>query len=125
MHTFNNESADFRQEIESDLVYLATVGLEDPVIPGIKSTVQLIRYGRVLTEYDYLDYMNEEVNVRMITGDHKATAAAVAIEAGIVTEAEANTPGVVMTGDEFIKELGQYSKKWDPTEKEWKVQFND
>ena len=118
MHTHPNESPEFRQEIETDLVYLATIGLEDPVTPGVKDTVQLIRYGRILNEDDEFppENLKSHANVRMITGDHKETAKAVAIEAGIITEAESNTPGLVMTGEEFLEELGEYTKTWDGNE---------
>jgi len=34
----------------------------------------------------------------MITGDHIETAKAVAIESGIITESESNTPEVCITG---------------------------
>jgi len=52
MHTHNNESPQFREEIESDLVYLTTIGLEDPVIEGVRKTVQLIRFGKELEDDD-------------------------------------------------------------------------
>jgi len=49
----------------------------------------------------------------MVTGDHLETARQVAIQAGIITEAEANTDGVCMTGDEFEERLGGFEMKWD------------
>ena len=78
-----------------------------------------------MDENEESELKDDQVNVRMITGDHKETAKAVAIEAGIITESESNTPGVVMTGEEFLEELGPYDKKWDPKEEEWEVKFSD
>lgn len=42
-HSYNMESADFRQEIEKDLTYLCTFGLVDPIRVDIQSTVNAIR----------------------------------------------------------------------------------
>ena len=103
MHSYNVESAEFRQELETDLVYLTTIGLEDPLIHDVKKAVQLIRFGKVLEEDDEFDFDKDDVNVRMITGDHIETARAVAVESGIITESESNTHGVVMTGDQFLE----------------------
>ena len=99
MNTFSIESAEFRQEIESDLIYLGTFGIEDPLIEDICQTVQLIRYGKHVEDDEEAE---NQVNVRMVTGDHIETAKRVAIKAGIITESEANTPGVCLTGEEFL-----------------------
>jgi len=61
----------------------------------------------------------------MITGDHLETAKQVAIKAGIVTEAESNTPGVCITGDEFVDQLQGYEKIWDPNSSEWNIKFHN
>jgi len=39
MHTYSLESDDFRQHIESDLIYLCTFGLDDPLRESIHDTV--------------------------------------------------------------------------------------
>ena len=85
MHTYPCESAEFRQELETDLIYLGTFGVEDPLIDDIHCSVQLIRYGRLLLDENDKE-LSDEVNVRMVTGDHLETARAVAIKAGIITE---------------------------------------
>ena len=114
MHTHPCESAEFRQELETDLIYLGTFGVEDPLIDDIHCSVQLIRFGRLLLDEN--DEAKDTVNVRMVTGDHLETARAVAIKSGIVTESEANTPGVVMTGDDFLDQIKGYEKIWDASE---------
>ena len=115
MHQHNQESAEFRKDIESDLIYLGTFGFEDPLNLAINKTVQLIRYGKKL-EDDELPPDKDQVQVRMITGDHILTAKKIAIDAGIISEAESNTDGLVLTGDEYIERLGGpdgYEKKWN------------
>jgi len=49
----------------------------------------------------------------MISGDHIETCKAVAVNCGIITEEESNEPGVVILGDEFRDEIGDYHKVWD------------
>jgi len=39
MHQHSLESAEFRQELESDLVYLTTFGLDDPLRDDIADSV--------------------------------------------------------------------------------------
>lgn len=50
MHTYSCESAEFRSELETDLIYLGTFGVEDPLIDDIHCSVQLIRFGRILED---------------------------------------------------------------------------
>jgi len=45
MHSYSLESPEFRSEIESDLIYLCTFGLDDPLREAIHETVQLIKFG--------------------------------------------------------------------------------
>jgi P-type E1-E2 ATPase len=59
-------------QIESGLVILAVVGIKDPLRDGIKDAVQRCYEGGV--------------TVRMVTGDNKITAIAIAKEAGILRE---------------------------------------
>ena len=97
------------------MIYLGTFGFEDPLNLAINKTVQLIRYGKKL-EDDELPPDKDQVQVRMITGDHILTAKKIAIDAGIISEAESNTDGLVLTGDEYIERLGGpdgYEKKWN------------
>jgi len=50
MHSFSLESTEFRSEIESDLIYLCTFGLEDPVRDDIHEVVGFIKYGNKLKD---------------------------------------------------------------------------
>ena len=45
MHQYSLESTEFRTEIESDLVYLCTFGLNDPLREDIQETVNFIKFG--------------------------------------------------------------------------------
>jgi magnesium-transporting ATPase (P-type) len=47
MSTYNLESEDFRNELENDLIYLATFGMDDPLRPNIEEAIQYIRYGQL------------------------------------------------------------------------------
>jgi len=58
--------------IESNLTCVGMFGLKDPLRPGITDAVTRCR--------------NAGINVRMITGDGIATAKAISVEAGILTE---------------------------------------
>jgi Ca2+-transporting ATPase len=71
-------------DIESDLTLLGLVGLTDPPRPGAKAAVTDCRSAGIIPV--------------MITGDHPATALAIALELGIVEAADAN----VLTGLEMV-----------------------
>ena len=45
------EEPEFRMEIEKNLVYIGTFGLEDPVRDDVHVPVHMIRYGH--TEFDH------------------------------------------------------------------------
>ena len=55
MNNIHHESDEFRYELESNLCYLATFGLYDPLINDIDKSVQLIRYGHTSQYYDSYD----------------------------------------------------------------------
>ena len=70
------ESEDFRQELEKDLIYLCTFGLEDPLNEGIEDSVAYIAYGHPdLKDQGSTDKSKKGgVNIRMVSGDHINTA---------------------------------------------------
>lgn len=74
--------------MEKDLIYVGTFGLEDPLRDDITGTVDYIRFGcQIQEEYEKVERRNE-VNVRMISGDHIETCRSVAVQSGIITEEE-------------------------------------
>ena len=73
----------------SGLVLQTIVGIQDPERPGVPDAVELCR--------------SAGVTVRMVTGDHKDTARAIAINCKILTREEAADPDCIMTGPEFRK----------------------
>ena len=60
-----------------------------------------------------------------MTGDHIETAKYVALKSGIISEQEIDQPGVCMTGDEFIQQIGQYEREWDSTIQQYRIKFSD
>jgi magnesium-transporting ATPase (P-type) len=44
---WDEESAEYREALESDLIYLATFGLDDPLRQDIKESIQMIKYGYI------------------------------------------------------------------------------
>ncbi len=65
---------------------LGLVAMNDPAKPAARSTIEECRRAGILPV--------------LITGDHPATARAIAIRVGVLTEAEAAQPGTVVTGPE-------------------------
>jgi magnesium-transporting ATPase (P-type) len=80
MHIHSLESKEFRDEVEKDLIYLCTFGLDDPCRVEIHKTVELIKYGN-----NHCTEAVSSVNVKMLTGDHIETARFVALKCGIIT----------------------------------------
>lgn len=79
------------EEIEVDLTLIGFVGLIDPPRPEVKQAIELCQ--------------SASIHVVMITGDHPATALAIARELGIVTDSAQNqgAHGAVLTGQELAK----------------------
>lgn len=48
MKNLNQESEEFREEIEKDLIYLATFALDDHLREGVVKSIQNVKYGRSL-----------------------------------------------------------------------------
>jgi len=69
----------------------------------------LIRYGRLIDTLDEdTKGVRNQVNIRMITGDHIDTALSVAMEVGIITQEESSIDGIFMTGETFRESIGNY-----------------
>lgn len=47
MNSYDLESDDFRNELENDLIYLGTFGMDDPLRENINEAIQYIRYGQL------------------------------------------------------------------------------
>ena len=78
--------------------------------------VQHIRYGET---DDSSVFKNNQVNVRMVTGDHIGTAKNVAVQAGIIEKGDVEVEEVAMTGEAFRSKIGKYEKKFDPVTREY------
>lgn len=59
--------------------------------------IHLIRFGHNDDSIESRD--NNQVNVRMVTGDHIETAKHVALKTGIVSLDECNLEGIALTGE--------------------------
>lgn len=115
-----DEDESYRREFESDLFYLGTFGLEDPLRAEINIPINLIKYGHTDTAAD----TNTQANVRMISGDHLETCKNVAVRAGIVKPNELNMENTALTGDEFRRAIGSYKKYWDKENNCYSVAFD-
>ena len=98
------------EDVEGNLVVLGMVGIKDPLRDGIADAVRQCNEGGV--------------RVRMVTGDNKQTAIAIAKEAGILPEDWEPSEGdcTVMEGKEFrefvggiVKEGGEGDEEADET----------
>ena len=73
------------EDLSQNLVFLAVVGIHDPLRPGVPAAVQACR--------------NAGITVRMVTGDNIKTARAIAEQSGILETDSAHD--IVMEGSEF------------------------
>ena len=82
------------EKLESKLILLAVVGIQDPVRNGVPEAVRKCQ--------------NAGITVRMVTGDNKETAQAIAKECGIIPNSYKYEEGdnIVMTGLEFRNLVG-------------------
>lgn len=125
VYKHNLEDPGFIQELQHDLIYLATFGLEDPIRNTVQESIQLIKYGQILEEnVDKVKKgIKNQVNIRMVTGDHIETAMSVAQKVGIINPEERGLEGIAMTGEEFRKKIGEYQKIWEADHQEWRIKF--
>lgn len=80
------ESVEFREVLENDMIYLGTFGFEDPMTDDVKDSIDYITHGHPDLKHDIKNEKNKNKNVtvRLVSGDHVNTAMAVAYEAGIL-----------------------------------------
>lgn len=97
---FKSESD--REVLEQDLAIVGIYAMQDPLRGEIVESV--------------LKCKKAGINIRMVTGDNLDTAKAIAIEAGIVTAAEANQQFVCMEGKQFREVCGGLKKLEDPND---------
>lgn len=86
------------EEIEKDLIFCGLVGMKDPVRPEVKAAIEECR----------------EAGIRpiMITGDHKDTAASIALELGIIKDKSEAITGAELNDipdEKFYEEVTKYS----------------
>ena len=86
------------EKIENDLIFCGLVGMIDPVRPEVKAAIEECR----------------EAGIRpiMITGDHKDTAVAIALELGIIKDKSEAITGAELdeiSDEEFHEKVKQYS----------------
>ena len=98
----NFKSEQDREVLETDLTIVGIFALQDPLREEIVDSVRRCRIAGI--------------NIRMVTGDNLDTAKAIAIDAGIVTAAEANNKYVCMEGKQFRELCGGLKKLEDPND---------
>lgn len=121
--SYDEESEEFRAEVERELIYIGTFGLNDPLRDRVEESIQLIRYGQLINTESPMNEASQQVNVRMVSGDHIETCRKVALMSSIISEDELHEEGVVITGEEFRNMIGVTQKIWDEAKQEFVIQF--
>ena len=86
------------ENVECDLCFIGLVGMIDPVRPEVKDAIDECR--------------NAGIRPIMITGDHKDTAVAIAMQLGIITDASQAITGAGLdeiSQEDFISQVSEYS----------------
>lgn len=86
------------EKIENNLVFCGLTGMIDPVRPEVKAAIE--------------ECGTAGIRPIMITGDHKDTAVAIAMELGIISDASQAITGAdlnEMSDEEFLEKVGNYS----------------
>lgn len=86
------------ENIETDLIFCGLTGMIDPVRPEVKAAIE--------------ECGTAGIRPIMITGDHKDTAVAIALELGIIKDASEAITGAAlneMSDEEFLEKVGNYS----------------
>lgn len=72
------------------MVYVGTFGLDDPIRENVQDSIRLIKYGS--SEINNIDKntkgLKNQVNIRMVTGDHLETALKIAVDTEIISQEE-------------------------------------
>jgi magnesium-transporting ATPase (P-type) len=76
-----------RDEVESELIFVGLVGIKDPPRPGVAEAVATCH--------------KAGITVRMVTGDHPSTSAAIARQIGLIDKRGGEGDGLVMTSTQF------------------------
>jgi len=76
-----------REQAENDLIYIGIIGMYDPPREESAASVRMCQEAGII--------------VRMATGDHPATAKAIAAEIGIISKENMNKKNVVMVASDF------------------------
>ena len=87
------KKTDSRTKIESELTLIGLVGLSDPAKQEVPEAIALAR--------------KAGIRPIMMTGDNPITARTIGVMVGLISKAEANTPGIVMTGAQLDTAIEQ------------------
>lgn len=85
----------------SNLTFLCILGIMDNLRKGVKDAVTTCKFAGI--------------TVRMVTGDNKDTARAIAIQCGIINEGD--TKALVVEGPEFVNDIGGIICKYCKTQR--------
>lgn len=98
MRKYDSKPADFSPEaLESDLIFIGLTGMIDPVRPEVKAAIEECRLAGITPV--------------MITGDHKDTAVAIAMELGIIEDASQAITGAQLneiSDEEFAEKVAHF-----------------
>ena len=95
-HNFPEEE-ELKDIEKSGLTLITILGIRDVVRPEVPKAVE--------------DCKKAGVTVRMVTGDNIVTAKAIAVNCGIISEAEKDIPGICVEGPEFYEAMGGLKNK--------------
>ena len=79
LSTVEEDSLEYRNVFESNLIYLGTFGLDDPLRDGIKEQINEMQYGNPDGKPEDDPQMKPFVTVQMVSGDHLETAKSIAL----------------------------------------------
>lgn len=86
--------------MENGLIFVAITGIQDPLRPEIKESIQLCK--------------DAGITVRMVTGDNIETARAIALDAGILRKEDLKDEWACVEGSKFRTYVGEVVGDTDP-----------